>query len=370
MNCGLDVVSFRDCIYSQDSLYFFSSMYSLPIRTNLVTGETEVLPIYSKENLREMAIDLEILLGRRLYALDMKGQYLIKYNIDTYKVSYHEIDCLHSVDGNFAYMDASDNNIYIFTREAGKTVVFDTCTEEVKSVMYPDVREARYICGCKMGESFFVFPQDGNKILEYAARKNVWRVHKLAENLKRCVHAAMNEDKIYILLADGTVFQWDVKEEKLNRMNYDLQVYTQENTASRICFTKDCLIILPAQAQDILRIDCNNGKAVIYKDYPTDFSYDPERKHWSKYYGYCENTTEYYFACRTSEYILKIEKQSGKFSWIKSKVDRWEMEKAYLEKESVVYEKEGHLEWFIMKDYKKNADEKKGSIGKDIWRVM
>ena len=45
------------------------------------------------------------------------------------------------------------------------------------------------------------------------------------------------------------------------------------------------------------------------------------KKKWSKYIGYCENDTAYYFACRTSEYILEVSKLSGKLKWIKSKID-------------------------------------------------
>ena len=101
MNRRLETVSFRDCIYSEDSLYFFSSLNSLPMKQNIKTGEITILPAYSKENLREKAIDLEILHGRNLYALDIRGEYLIKYNIDTYEVSYYEIACFHSVDANF-----------------------------------------------------------------------------------------------------------------------------------------------------------------------------------------------------------------------------------------------------------------------------
>ncbi len=370
MNRRLETVSFRDCIYSEDSLYFFSSLNSLPMKQNIKTGEITILPAYSKENLREKAIDLEILHGRNLYALDIRGEYLIKYNIDTYEVSYYEIACFHSVDANFAYMDILDNDIYIFTREAGKFVVFDTGKEEVRSVTYPDVGEDKYICGCKIEKSFFVFPQNGNKILEYAAGENVWRVHKLQENLKRCVHAAIKEDKIYILLEDGTVFQWDVKKETLNKIDYNLPVYSKKNTASRICCTMDWIIILPAKAQDIVQINCNHYEAAIYRDYPANFSYDSDKKHWSKYYGYCENATAYYFACRTSGYILKIEKQSGKIFWIKSEADGWEIEKVNLEKGSTIYEKEGYLECLITRDNNKVADRKRTNIGKTIWRML
>lgn len=370
MNRRLETVTFRDCIYSQDCLYFFSSMYTLPMKMNLITNKIDVLPVYSKGKLREKTIDLEVSLGRNMYVLDMTGQYLIKYDIDTYESSCYEIDCLHSADGNFAFMGVRDNNMYIFTREAGKLVVFDAGKEEVKIVAYPDVEKGRYICGCKMGDSFFIFPQDGGQVLEYVAGDNIWRVRRLQESLKRCVHVAVSDDKIFILLADGTVFQWDVKNENLKKIDYDLQVYTGQDTAGRICCVKDYIIILPSLAQDIIRIDRNSYRADVHRDYPPDFVYDPDRKQWSKYYGYCENDTEYYFACRTNEYILKVEKQNGKFSWIKSQVDEWEFEKVRLEKESIIREKEGYLEWFITREEQQNTERKISDIGENIWETM
>lgn len=368
-DAGFETITFRDCIYSQGCLWFFSSMHALPMKMNLLTGKIDAQPVYPKGNLRRKTIDLGVSLGRSLYVLEMRGQYLIKYDTDTYESSCYEIDCLHSKDGNFAYMGVQDNNIYVFTRETGKLVVFDACKEEIKNISYPGGREDRYICGCKMGESFFIFPQDGRRVLEYVIGNGIWRVHKLKENLTRCVHATVSENKSFILLADGTVFQWDIKNEKLNKIDYDLQAYTGQDTAGRICCAEDYIIMLPSLAQDIVRIDRNSYKADVYRDYPSDFVYDPARKHWAKYYGYCENGTEYYFACRTSEYILKIEKQSGKISWIKSEVDKWELEKAFSGKD-YIYEKEGYLEWLITRESRKSGDEKMSDIGEKIWEIM
>ncbi len=68
----------------------------------------------------------------------------------------------------------------------------------------------------------------------------------------------------------------------------------------------------------------------------------PERK-MEKYIGYCENDTAYYFACRTSEYILEVSKLAGKLKWIKSKIDA--DEPFYYDiAHGVLYEKEGYLE--------------------------
>ena len=61
---------------------------------------------------------------------------------------------------------------------------------------------------------------------------------------------------------------------------------------------------------------------------------------------YCENDTAYYFACRTSEYILEVSKLSGKLKWIKSKIDA--DEPFYYDiAHGVLYEKEGYLELML-----------------------
>lgn len=370
MNRRLETVSFRDCVYSQDSLYFFSSENFLPMRKNLITGETKFLPLNTKGETMKRAIDLEITIGRSLYALDIAGRYLMRYDMDTYEMTFYEIDCQHSADGNFAYMGVLDNRIYIFTREAGKIVVFDTSKEIAESIVYPNTENSMYLCGCKMGKSFFVFPKDGNQVLEYVADESKWSVHRLRENLNGCIHAVKDEEQIYILLTNGAVFQWNIKRNKLNKIDYDLQIFTEQNTASRICCTRDYMIILPSLAQDIIKIRRDNAKAAIYKDYPSDFLYDSDKKHYSKYFGYCENATEYYFACRTSGYILKIDKQSGEISWLKSEVDIKDTIRTYLKEGNAFREKEGYLEYFITLPNQARIKEETSDIGKYIWKEM
>lgn len=367
MNHGLEPLSFRDCIYSKNSLYFFSSEDSFPMKKNLVTGEIKVLPLHFEGNWKEGDLDLEISIGRNLYALEREGEYLIKYDLDTYDVSHYEIDCSYRLDGNFAYLGALNDSIFIFTREAGKLVVFDTCKKIEKSVMYPSERNDIYICGCRMENRFFIFPQNGNRVLEYDVCENIWRVHRIQENLKKCMHVTINEDKIYILLADGTVFEWNVKREEWRRVEYDLQIYSDQNAASRICCIKDQIIILPSTGEDIIMFGLNDRKVHVYHDYPKDFMYDEKKKNWNKYYGYCETQEYYYFANRVSNYMLAIDKEKMKLDWIKSEVSTEQKFTWLMNRGDILWEREKMLELFVKYNKKEKKIHNGELCGRKIW---
>jgi hypothetical protein len=122
--------------------------------------------------------------------------------------------------------------------------------------------------------------------------------------------------------------------------------YKSNPAVSRICITDRNIIVLPSLEKDIVCIEKQTGEAYCMDTYPPDFQYDAGKKKWSKYIGYCENDTAYYFACRTSEYILEVSKLSGKLKWIKSKIDA--DEPFYYDiAHGVLYEKEGYLELML-----------------------
>lgn len=363
-----DVLVMRDCVCSQNNLYFFATGYSFPIRKNLLSDKTDILQMTSKRDFRDKAFDLEICVGRNLYVLEMGGEYFLRYNLDTYEANYYKIDCDYDADGNFAYMNAIGEKIYIFTRRERKLIIFDTKTETMRTIMYPYTEDSVYICGCVWKGGLFLFPQSGSYILEYMPTEDAWKVHHIEKVLDRCVHVVCYKDEMYILLVNGRILKWNIEENVINELDYNPQIYSKKNRVSRIVVIKDTAIILPSSGMDIGLVNLQDMKLSIYHDYPKDFMYDSWKSNWSKYYGYCETKNYYYFANRISNYMLVIDKTNLNISWMKLEISKEQKMKHFIERGNTVPEEAGMWDLFVRYDSKGNIRKSGQRKGTEIWK--
>lgn len=359
-----EALTFRDCVYYKQNLFFFSENTNLSVRLSLQGGEDIIFPY----NCQIISCDLEICVGNVVYVLEVSGKYMMQYDLNTHSCGFVQIDCGCNADGNFAFLSSHDNKVSIFTRDQGELVIYDIIGDTIERVQYPNANSNYYITGCLFGDKCLIFPKNGKDVLEYSVIHNTWKVHSLNYDLVNCVHAIAENERIYVLLASGKILVWNYNLQEIEKIINVEEFYGTSLTASRLCLTNEKIIVLPSTAQDIIVINRINGQTSIYADYPEDFGYDLNKKNWSKYYGYCENDTEYYFACRTSKYILKIEKKNGKISWIKSEIDKFQ---AYLARnKNFVYESSGDLELFIgLKNQKNVENTEKWNNGGRIWKV-
>lgn len=362
-----ETLIFRDCICWNQKLFFFTENINLLIIQNLEGNDGRILP-YDEER---SYFDLEICVGNIVYALEVNGRNMIRYDLKTNNYSLIQIDCNYGIDANFAYFVSDGKNVYIFTRKQKELVIYDGEEDTVRRVRYPCADDC-YTTGCSIGNKYLIFPQNGTCVLEYNADENIWSIQYLSIHLINCVHAMVENDCIYILLASGKVLKWDYNSKEFEVIVDAEKMYAASNAAARLCVTDEEIIILPAVGQDIIKINRKNNKTYIYKDYPKDFVYDLNKKNWSKYYGYCENDIEYYFACRTSKYILKINKKNGEISWIKSEIDRKKLLQVFTDRNDIVlFENPGDLEVFIqLKNKEKVMDKKEINNGYRIWKEI
>lgn len=361
-----DTLIFRDCVCYKQSLFFFSDNTNLPVRRSLQGDGDTIFPY----NCQSINCDLEICIGNIVYALEVSGKYMMHYDLNTHSYGFIQIDCSRNADGNFAFLSSHDNKVLIFTRDQGELVIYDIIEDTIERVQYPSADSNYYITGCSFGDKYLIFPKNGKGILEYNVLHNTWEIHSLNLELINCVHVIAANEHIYILLASGRILVWDYYSQEIEVIVNAEEIYSASLAASRLCLTNEKIIVLPSVAQDIIVINLVNNQTSIYVDYPKDFAYDLNKRNWSKYYGYCENDTEYYFACRTSKYILRIEKKNGKISWIRSEIEKMEIFQAYLVRNNnFVYENSGDLELFIGLKNKENIENtEKLNNGCRIWK--
>lgn len=344
--CESNQVIFRDCIYKNNKIYFFDVNNIIPMSLDLDSEQCLALPIINWERFRQNRFDLETEFGNCLYALEIAGEYMCQYQLETGYIKYIKIDCNFRIDGNFALLDAYEECIYIFDRFGGVTV-YDTVTEKIAKLQI-GVNVSEMITGCRCKDKYFLFSHNGKEIIEFDTKSNQWKHRNdIGLPVKNIVHVVSDENFIYILSENGMLVIWDMKT-RIEMINDAVEYYKKERAACRICLTKDSFVILPSLTEDILLINRQTHIVSKMENYPVDFRYDETKKHWAKYVGYCESDTDYFFANRTSGYVLKISKLNAEITWIKSEIAIKE-QFCYEIENRVVYEKKGYLEWLIGK---------------------
>lgn len=107
-----NTVIFRDCAYKNGKLYFFDADNVIPISLDLDNGKFKILPIENIKQFRGNPFDLETEWENCLYAVEMDGKYMCRYQLDTGHVKYIEINCGIRKDGNLAFLEAYNDYIY------------------------------------------------------------------------------------------------------------------------------------------------------------------------------------------------------------------------------------------------------------------
>lgn len=334
-------VVFRDCACLQNKIFFFIAVESIPVMLDLDTGKSILLSIKNRNEFRNIPFDLITVMDNKIYALEMSGDYMCEYSLETQYVRYIKIDCANRVDGNFALLQREKERIYIFDRVYGVSI-YDAQSDKIEKIPYP-IRENEIITGCSFKDQYFLLPQNGNRVFVFDSLKKTWNTIHLPITLRQVVHVAADQEDIYILMKDGTIIEWDGKK-SFEFIDVVQKKYNSENVTSRICITKNNLIVLPSLVEDILKIDRENRILETVNDYPEDFHY--VNVGWTKYVGYCETEDNYIFACRASQYLLKISKMDEKISWIRSEVDSAELYQ-YEHNLGTIREREGYLSFFF-----------------------
>lgn len=338
----METIIFRNCIKKDNRLIFFSAREAIPVSLDLKSKETLIMKIKNKELYRNNAFDLITESDGKIYALEIFGKYMCEYSLDLQEVTYVQIDCNKKNDGNFALLAIENRQVFIFDRTVGLTI-YDTVSKSICKVSYPQ-NQYEVITGCKYENKYYLIPKEGNKVYQFDISTGKWDTVFLKDKWHNAIHAIVDNGNIYILLEDGTIIKWNVKEE-VKFIDTIQKWHKSLNCVARICSTNDSFVILPSLGEDILILDKETYEVKVMQDYPKDFKYD--NNNWTKYYGYCETEDCYFFACRKSNYILKITKSNTNFEWIKSEIESEKLIQYKIMNNMIILEKSGYLEYLL-----------------------
>ena len=369
----LILFSSRDGIVYKGKMIFMTEEKSLPVILDYESKKIRyICPL---ERLKKMApIDLEIGYKHFGYFLEMSGEHVIECNLETFKFQYFPIDCHQTEDNNFALVTADKDQILIFTREQGKLVIFEPETKERREVAYPaEMTDICFTCGCCCNHQIFLIPKSGDRILSYLPDTETYKIYHLDVFIENSIHAIMAEAGIYIVSTDGVIYEFNINEQKIQQLA-SVKEQIKNDTVSRILPVNRKLLMLPGRGQHFYQFDLEEKIITELTVLPQDIHFDEKRKLWSKFCGYCEDSTYYYLANRVSNYFLRINKNTGEFLWTTPQIPSIKEQIKYLRDntEEVVLEEEGFLEEYV-REINEAENVEKGTFtntGRKIWDVI
>lgn len=319
---------FSACSMKNNELFSITNIEQIPIKINLKNKAITFIDKFDKNGLinsEDMIVDIH-----SIYLLELNGHRMMKYCLDGKRCQYYEINCHVKDWGNFAAYALYKRNIYIFPKYTTGIVKVNLDKEEVvvNYKYYSDIlnnnsmvedEESYFEYGFQENNILWVFQKNGNPVVAYDMERDTWNVYVLPIKIEYCVHVVLKQDVFYILSLEGKIYSWNIKDNSM-KLVVDCSLITEgENSFGRIAVTDKLIFLLPALSDTIYRFNIQTKEIDIFNDYPDTFQYiEPEG--WSKYKGYCEDKENYYFAMRSSVYILCINKENGEVKWISPKI--------------------------------------------------
>ena len=296
----------------------------------------------------------------------------MRFNINRQVCEYFSIEC-HGKDWeNYAAFVCYKNYLYIIPRYIDKLVKVEIETGKVSN--QKKLFGTNFWCSCQSENIIWLFTRRSNFTIALNTEDTSWKKYDFSLEIKDCVHAIKYNEHLYILSSEGTIYRWNTESKVIEVFAECNSKKRNKDSYSRIVVTESRLYLLPALESSIVCINMITKKTEKYKGYPVDFRYCGI-EHWSKYYGYCENEKYIYFAMRSSNYILSINKIDGKEQWIKPHLPTYkEYRKKYImHNKRLISEKECDVEgiWDYLES---QVLDKPGrcnqTIADEIWKLI
>ena len=317
MGNEVERIQFLTCVKKGDDIYFPTRYGNYYMKLNLLTKRTEYIDfkIDNEEVSLGIAdyIDME---NNVIFQFNLDGRYVLLLDLDLKQIKKIDVDCQSKSWGNYLFCTHYEEKLFIFTMYKHTIVIINLKDDQV---VYDD-KICKYIrennlpdlsVACKVNNQIWLFSNDGKKAVSYNLSTHKEKWYELSLKLKQCRHCIYRNKKFYILDNQGNVYVWDKKQEYLL---FSVPNAKQEEYG-RIIATDKNLIMLPALGESIYIYDFLKKKIECNINYPLDFKYSTESR-LSKYYGFCEDENNYFFAMRLSNYLLKIKKKDGAIEWI------------------------------------------------------
>lgn len=338
---------FRDGVIKNNKIYTFGLFDTVLCSIDTIKKKVQIEDFLFDKECGAIVIDLMLAYMNDLFAISADGKYIVRYSMESHVFKIIKTDYSDKADSNFCGIARIENEVYIFTRNRGMAIVYDVVDDSIRYVDYPAEND-EYSTLINCSDGIWLIPRNGNRILKLCIKTLQWETIMLQESFQECVHAVLDGNSFFFLQSNGLVIEWNYFKNCVSKNSLAVGLFDEYQTASRLCVLNDKMIILPGQADNIVILEKGQLQARVYKDYPKDFKYDATKKLWAKYVHYTDCEDAVFFSCRTSEYILKIDRISQQICWIKCLLSDSERMKYRIEKEEKIYEQGDDLLYYIM----------------------
>lgn len=377
---------FSVCALAEGNIYAFTNFLRLPIKWNLQTEEIRLLEDIKDYDAQFIA-DFMINAENVLFVLELNGNRIMKYDIKQQTCCYFDIGCHRQEWGNYAALAKWENYLYIVPAYMAEIVKVEMNSGKVQRIRAPlsetnlmrakqTKGDAFWQYGFQEESRIWLFQKQSSLVMEYDMLQNTWKRYELSTEINDCVHAVQYKGVFYLLSSEGRLYVWN-KENNTIEVLADYSEKTVRNESfSRMVLTDKNIFLLPSLGNDIFCVDLGTKQIKQYNSYPAGFHYcAPEE--WSKYYGYCEDEAYYYFAMRSTNFILTVNKQDGRVKWRKPQLPlAEEVERNYVKYnssmfyDSIIYEQDCKMQSllnYFVNDESCSRQEENHSLGIEIW---
>lgn len=371
---------FSSCALINGDIYSVTNMDSIPIKVNLKTRKMSCI-----SQGKDKFINSEDILADNdeMYLLEQNGYRMMKFNVETGLYKYYTIFCHRKEWGNYAAYAKFKKKIYIFPKYMDYMVKIDLETGLIKKdpSLYSEVKKLYkkskdnegfiyFWYGFQSKKQVWLFQKSKKEVYVYDLEVENWKQYILPLEVNSCVHIVLKNRIFYILSSEGEIYTWNLDNNDM-KVLADFQISSDDNAFVRIAVTDNMIFMLPGTEKNIYWLNLKDGSRGMYKDYPTCFEYcSPDI--WSKYLGYCEDNNNYYFAMRSSMFILCINKKNSDLKWLEiDPPSDKEYFGAHYKIGDLLYENQWSLQELI--DYMdfENIDTRKWeNIGRIIWNQI
>lgn len=360
------------CHYSTlgENVYFYDAKRALIGTVNTKSGEINYISGINNYIAKAKGdTDFSVCNNGKIYILRGDAEEIIVYTVEDNSCEYIPLDFATRNFGNCAYLCAYRDNVYIFPR-FGNTIIQIQKTNKVKKIQCRFIDKGELICGHRIGEKVYLFYRNGKEVLEISLSDFTTKEHLVSIEMKEIRTCAYQQNQIFLLNSYGTVYAYDLKEK--NEI-FIRNTWSNRKISSyhRIVCTGEAIILFPLAADDIVIINLSDKEIRVYKEYPEEFYYFPGRES-RKYYA-CSEDKQFYYLLRCSNYMLKVNKETAEFNWVRIKCpsikELFQLFKYY--NKDVIQEKEVGLQKILSETWIVDQESvEREPVGKRIWKEI
>lgn len=383
---------FPTCVVEKELLYSITHNNCIIEKMDLKNNKVICIDNPDGYNSKEWSgADNILLYNQKIYFFEQNGKRIMEYSVTDKKTRYFDLNLQAYLYFNYAYCTIWDNRIYIFPSFINEIIIVDLQTgkimkkekfcddlyyifnkEKINCIPGTDLNfpYRLFSCGCQVKNTIWIFTEKSQKVIKFDLLTEKIEQYILPRMIKGCVHAVWKNKKFYLLSLEGFVYVWKYEKNEIE-MLYDEKKNCQYPYFHRIAVTDKNIWLIPFFGDDIYIVDKMTKKYSFYNEYPKDFCYFGGYER-CRFYGYSEDKNNYYFAMHSANYLLIIDKLTGKEKWIKPiNPTMQEMQKYYMKNYGSNF---NEYEWKL-KNYLKFSLSKKNiqdnsSIGNLIWENM